>query len=242
MLKRKMDLNHLQLSRAQLQLFMDCPRCFWLQNRYGVKPPKGYPLALNIAMDQLLKAEFDEYRTSGKPHPILVENKVEAKLFGDTEKLKEWRNNFRGLRWADPKSGHTLYGAVDDVLEFPDDSLAILDYKSSGAREVTIYDSYQLQMDVYTFLLQRLGYRTAPNAYFAFFVAVKDDGFGGRLPFRAELVAVTPQPDRVHKLFKDAVTVVQSGQEPESGAECDVCRWDTEAAEVRAEGNPRHPN
>jgi hypothetical protein len=214
---------------------MDCPRCFWLQNRHGVKQPKGYPLALNIAMDQLLKAEFDEFRAAGKPHPILVENKVEATLFRDTGKLNEWRNNFRGLRWADPKSGHTLYGAVDDVLEFPDDSLAILDYKSSGAREVTIYDSYQLQMDVYTFLLQRLGYRTAPNAYFAFFVAVKDDGFNGRLPFRAELVAVTPQPDRVHKLFKDAIEIVQSHQEPESGTECDVCRWNTEAAEANAE-------
>ena len=159
-------------------------------NRHGVKPPKGYPLALNIAMDQLLKAEFDEFRAAGKRHPILVENKVEAKLFTDTEKLAEWRNNFRGLRWKDQKTGHTLFGAVDDILEFADDSLAVLDYKSSGAKEVKIYDSYQLQLDVYTFLLQRLGYRTAPKAYFAFFVAVKDDGFNGRLPFRAQLVAV----------------------------------------------------
>jgi len=236
MVKRKQDLSHLQLSRAQLQLFMDCPRCFWLQNRHGVKQPKGYPLALNIAMDQLLKAEFDEFRAAGKPHPILVEYKVDAKLFSDTQKLDEWRNNFRGLRWKDPKTGHTLFGAVDDILEFPDDSLAVLDYKSSGAKEVSIYDSYQLQMDVYTFLLQRLGYRTAPKAYFAFFVAVKDDGFKGRLPFRAELVEVTPQPEHVYKLFKDAVATAQSDQEPESGTECDVCRWGGEAVEVRAGG------
>jgi len=155
MAKRKQDLNHLQLSRAQLQLFTDCPRCFWLRNRYDVKQPKGYPLALNIAMDQLLKAEFDEFRAAGKLHPILRDNKIEARLFADTEKLTAWRNNFQGLRWRDPKSGHTLFGAIDDILEFPDDSLAILDYKSSGAREVHIYDSYQLQMDVYTFLLQR---------------------------------------------------------------------------------------
>ena len=232
--KRKLDLDHLQLSRAQLQLFIDCPRCFWLQNRHGVKQPKGYPLALNIAMDQLLKEEFDAYRVAGKSHPLLIERHVNAKLFGDMEKLAEWRNNFRGLRWKDPKTGHTLFGAVDDILEFPDDSLAVLDYKSSGAKEVNIYDSYQLQMDVYTFLLQRLGYRTAPKAYFAFFVAVKDDGFKGRLPFRAELVDVTPQPERVHKLFKDAVATVQADQEPQPGAECDVCRWDTEAAETRA--------
>lgn len=234
--KRTIDLTSLQLSRAQLQLFMDCPRCFWLQNRHGVKQPKGYPLALNIAMDQLLKAEFDGFRAAGTLPPILLEHKITAKLFRDTGKLDEWRNNFRGLRWKDPKSGHTLFGAVDDILEFPDDSLAVLDYKSSGAREAHIYDSYQLQIDVYTFLLQRLGYRTAPKGYFAFYMAVKDDGFHGRLPFRAELVAVTPQPERVYQLFKDAVALVQSDQEPASGAACEACRWGSEAVGVRTKG------
>ena len=37
------------------------------------------------------------------------------------------------LRWTDPDTGHTLFGAVDDALEFPDGSLAIIDYKSSGS-------------------------------------------------------------------------------------------------------------
>jgi len=232
MAKRKINLNQIRLSRAQLQLFTDCPRCFWLQNRHGVKQPKGYPLALNIAMDSLLKAEFDEYRQAGKLHPLLAENKVNAKLFSDMGKLGEWRNNFQGIRWTDPESGHTLFGAVDDILVFPDDSLAVLDYKSSGAREVHIYDSYQLQVDVYTFLLQQMGYKTATKAYFAFFIAVKDDGFKGRLPFRSQLAAVTPKPDGVHKLFTDAVAAVQSEQQPESGAACDVCRWDREASSV----------
>ena len=62
--------------------------------------------------------------------------------------------------------------------------------------------------------------------------AMKDDGFKGRLPFRSQLVEITPKPDRVHKLFKDAIAAVQSDQEPESGSECDVCRWDSEAAEA----------
>ena len=77
------------LSRWQLNLFTECPRCFWLQNRYGVKQPKGFPMALNIAMDQLLKAEFDAYRAVGTLPPILAEQGVQAKLFEDTEKLAE---------------------------------------------------------------------------------------------------------------------------------------------------------
>ena len=241
MVKAKTETNHVTLSRSQLDLLVKCPRCFWLQNRHGVKQPKGYPLALNIAMDHLLKKEFDEYRAAGKLPPMLVEHHIEASLLSDTGKLDEWRNNFRGLRWTDPKSGHTLYGAVDDILEFPDDSLAVLDYKSSGAKEVTLYDSYQLQMDVYTFLLQRLGYRTAPKAYFAFFIAVKDDGFNGRLPFRAQLLEVTPEPDRVHDLFKRAMALTQSEDEPEPGVACDLCRWYGQATETMNGENRSRP-
>ena len=230
MVKATTEKNHVTLSRSQLDLFTACPRCFWLRNRHGVKQPKSLPFALNNAMDGLLKAEFDEYRAAGTLPPILAECGVQATLFKDTEKLEEWRNNFRGLRWKDPKTGHTLYGAIDDLLEFPDDSLAVVDYKSSGAKEATVYPSYQLQMDVYTFLLQRLGYRTAPKAYLAFFIAVKDDGFKGRLPFRAQLLEISPEPDRVQDLFKQAVALAQSDEEPEPGAECDLCRWHAEAA------------
>jgi hypothetical protein len=215
----------LKLSRWQLDLFVNCPRCYWLLKRHGIKQPAGFPLALNTAMDGLLKAEFDEYRQRGEPHPIMTQHGLAAALFRDLAKLQEWRNNFQGLRWADPQSGHVLYGAVDDILEFPDGSLAVMDYKSSGAREIAVYPSYQLQMDVYTFLLQQLGYRTAPMAYFAFFVAVRDDGFRGRLPFRGKLVEVEARPARVAGLFQEAIAAAQSPRVPASGGECESCRW-----------------
>lgn len=224
--------RRLTLSRWQLDVFVKCPRCFWLLKRHNVQQPKGYPLALNTAIDILLKAEFDAYRAKGRPHPLLAEHRLEAKLFEDVEKLQVWRNNFQGLRWSEPESGHILYGAVDDILEFPDGALAVVDYKSSGAKEVAVYPSYQLQMDVYTFLLQRLGYRTAPKAFFAFFIAVKDDGFNGRLPFRGQLVAVDPEPERVLPLFHDAVRLAQADTAPNPGAECDQCRWFDQAAAI----------
>ncbi len=222
----------LTLSRWQLELFSQCPRCFWLLKRYGVKQPGSFPLALNTAMDMLLKAEFDEFRVKGLPHPLLTESRIGATLFRDLKQLEVWRNNRQGLRWTDPSTGHTLYGAIDDLLEFPDGTMAVLDYKSSGAAEITIYPSYQLQMDVYTFLLRQLGYRTAPNAFLAFFLAVKDDGFRGRLPFRGTMKAVSPRPERIPELFKRAVAIAHADQMPASGEACDLCRWFGEAKAV----------
>jgi len=193
--------------------------------RHNIKQPDTYPLALNNCMDALLKAEFDGCRAAGKSHPLLEEFGVSARLFPDMTKLQEWRNNFQGLRWIDPASGHTLFGAVDDILEFPDGSLAVMDYKSSGAASIHVYDSYQLQMDVYTFLLQKLGYPTAPKAFFAFFVAARDQGFQGRLPFRGTVVEVSPNPERVLPLFAQAAAQALADQMPAPGPECDLCRW-----------------
>ena len=182
------------LSRWQLNIFSECPRCFWLVNRFSIKQPKTLPFALNSAIDGLLKTEFDAHRASGTLPPVLSVLEGSARLFTDTEKLQAWRNNFRGVRWTDPASGHTLFGAVDDILEFKDGSLAVVDYKSTGSASPTIYASYQLQMDVYTYILQQLGFSMAPKSYFAFYLVVKDDGFNGRLPFREQLVEVTPAP------------------------------------------------
>ena len=228
--------RRITLSRYQLSMFTECPRCFWLQLRHGVKPPKGLPFAINNAIDRLLKAEFDVYRAAGTLHPLLAKHGITAKLFGDTTKLEAWRNNFQGLRWTDPQTGHTLFGALDDLLEFPDGSVAVIDYKASGSASATVYPSYQLQMDVYTHLLQCLGYRTAPCAYLVFFMAVKDDGFNGRLPFRGELLPVSAKPERVPALVSAAIGVAQSDQMPASGPACDVCRCARETAQVVGPG------
>lgn len=221
-----------RISRRRLGLYVDCPRCFWLEARYDIKQPQGFPMALNIAMDNLLKVEFDEFRARGEPHPLLVEHGVSARLFPDLAKLQEWRNNRKGLRWTDSLTGYTLFGAIDDLLEFPDGRLAVLDYKASGAAEAKVYPSYQLQLDVYTYLLQRMGYPTAPKAYLAYFLAVKVDGFRGRLPFKGTILEVEPQTERVGELFRDAISLLDSQRAPEPGEACEVCRWYDQADEV----------
>lgn len=65
----------------------------------------------------------------------------------------------------------------------------------------------------------------SPKAFLAFFLAVKDDGFNGRLPFRRVLLSVTPQPERVAPLFQHAIRLAQSDQLPPPGEACDCCRW-----------------
>ncbi len=205
----------------------ECPRCFWLYKHKGIPRPQGYPYTLSIAVDQLLKAEFDTFREKNLLHPVLadVESLKGAKLFPDAAQLQAWRNNFEGLRYYDQNLNAELFGAIDDILEFPDGSLAVVDYKSSGAKEITVYDDYQTQMDVYTHILEELGHKTTRKAYFVFYQVDKTNGFNGRLPFRGEVREVIADPSYIPELFSQAVALARSETPPPHHSQCQYCLW-----------------
>src|SRR3990167_347956 len=220
-----MEQEHLKLSRSSLRLFKECPKCFWLEKHEGIRRPAGYPQALANAVDLLLKSEFDEYRQKGKPHPLLKKYKIDCLLFPDINKLNSWRNTKEGLRFFDKNLNAYLFGAVDDVLQFPNGELAILDYKTTGAAQVNIYEEYQDQMNVYTFLLEKEGYRVSNKAYFAFFIADRLNGFGDRLPFRAEIHAINVNKEVVASEFEKAVSVARADSPPPHSLNCEYHVW-----------------
>lgn len=215
----------IQLSPNSLNLFLECPHCFWLEKKYGIRRPQPYPYALNIAVDQLLKEEFDVYRAKGEQHPLIAAHKIPAKLFGDQQLLNQWRNNFEGIRYYDAQIDATIFGAVDDVLEFEDGKLAPLDYKSTGSSVPNVYDRFQIQMDTYTFLLERNGYLTPRKGYLAFYIVDKKNGFEDRLPFKKEIQEIDTDPSDVYQIFKDAVALLRKVTPPPHSQECQYGQW-----------------
>lgn len=215
----------IQLSPNSLNLFLECPHCFWLEKRNGIKRPPPYPYALNSAVDALLKEEFDTYRRKKIPHPLFDNSKIKAHLFLNQKLLNQWRSNYAGIRYFDEDLKATLFGAVDDVLEFEDGKIAPLDYKSTGSKTSKIYDRFQLQMDVYTYLMERNGYKTKRKGYLAFYVVDKSKGFIDRLPFRKEIVEIETNPNEVYEIFKDAVKILKNDFPPQHNEDCQFKKW-----------------
>src|SRR3989344_5692045 len=60
-----------KLSRSKIDLFLECPRCFYVDNKLGVARPPGFPFSLNSAVDKLLKKEFDTHRAKKTAHPLM---------------------------------------------------------------------------------------------------------------------------------------------------------------------------
>ncbi|TSC75672.1 MAG: hypothetical protein G01um101430_166 [Parcubacteria group bacterium Gr01-1014_30] len=222
----------IQLSPNSLNLFLECPSCFWLEKRLGIKRPPPYPYALNTAVDILLKQEFDEYRQRQEPHPLLLENDIPALLFPNQNLLNQWRSNLNGIRYYDQKAGATLFGAVDDVLQFEGGKLAPLDYKSTGSAVAKVYDRFQLQMDIYTYLIEKNGFATLRKGYLAFYIVNKSDGFVDRLPFKKELHEIETNPDDVPALFYDAVSLLRNQTPPLHNSDCKFGQWFKEASKI----------
>lgn len=164
-----------KVSRSKIDLFVDCPRCFWLDRRLGIKRPSMPPFQLNNAVDTLLKREFDEYRQKKAPHPWMSAIGLDAIPLEDT-RLDDWRDNFVGVQFQHEPTNLIVFGAVDDVWVTSEGEVLVVDYKATAKdKEIndldppgSWHDSYRRQMEVYQWLLRKNGLKVSNTGYFVY--------------------------------------------------------------------------
>lgn len=165
--------NYFPLSRSRLESYCNCPRCFYIDRKLGVEPPGGPPFTINSAVDHLLKKEFDHYRKLGQPHPYMTQAGLSAIPYKH-ERLDEWRENFKGVRYQHSKSMFELSGAIDDLwIDTNTNELIVADYKATSKDgEVNINAdwqiSYKRQMEFYQWLLRMNGFKVSDTGYFIY--------------------------------------------------------------------------
>lgn len=216
--------KELKISPKSLSLYFECPLCFWLKKVKSIERPSPYPFQLNLEVDEVLKQEFDNYRKQGS-HPLLEANNIPAKLFSNQSLLDEWRDTNKGLRYYDKDLKATLFGVADDILDFGEGKLAPFDYKSTGKEVARVYDEFQLQMDLYTYLLEKNGYSTPRKAILAFYIIDSENPFQGKLPFRKELHVIETDPSYIEKIFKEAILFLRAKAPQEHSPECLFGQW-----------------
>lgn len=221
-----------RLSRSKLDFFLECPRCFYIDNKLGTKRP-GFPsFNLNIAVDELFKKEFDVHRAAGTPHPIMTQYKIDAVPFKH-KMMDTWRENFEGIEYHDPETNMTISGAVDDIWMNRDGKLIIVDYKSTSKEgHITeLSDSpwdqqYKRQLGVYKWLLEKNGFKVEDTGYLVYANASKDeDGFDDQLVFETTLVPVEVETDWIEPTLKQIKDCLEKDYIPENGHKCEFCPY-----------------
>ena len=126
-----------KVSRSKIELFTQCPRCFWLDVRLKITRPNSPPFNINKAIDELFKKEFDIHRAAGTQHPLQVKFKIDAKPYVHAD-IDTWRENFVGVSTVHEPTNLHVFGAVDDVWINSDDELIVVDYKATAKdKEIT---------------------------------------------------------------------------------------------------------
>ncbi len=220
-----------RLSRSKIDLFLNCPKCFYLDRRLGVGQPPGFPFNLNSAVDTLLKKEFDLYRAKGQAHPLMTAAGLNAVPFNHPQ-MNEWRDSLRGgITFAYPGTNLLLTGGVDDVWTNPDGELIIVDYKATSKADGVSLDAdwqigYKRQMEVYQWLFRKNGFKVNETGYFVYCNGLTDrDAFNSRLDFEIKLLPYTGNDAWVDNAVKELYACLQSDDMPESGEDCQFCQY-----------------
>jgi len=220
-----------KLSRSKIDLFIECPRCFYLDRRLGVARPPGYPFALNSAVDTLLKKEFDSLREKGATHTLISDYKVDARPVAH-KKLDQWRENFTGVQYTHNATNFLVFGAIDDLWQTSDGEYVVVDYKSTSKDEkITSLDKdwhigYKRQMEIYQWLLRHNDLTVSNRGYFVYCNARTDvSAFNAMLDFEITLVPYDGDDSWVEGTLMDAKACLVDDAVPHPGKECDYCAY-----------------
>lgn len=220
-----------KLSRSKLELFTECPRCFYLDRRLGVGRPPGYPFALNSAVDCLLKKEFDIHRKNGDRHPLIEKYGVDARPIPH-EELDKWRENFVGIQFLHKPTNLLITGAIDDLWINEKGEYIVVDYKSTSKdEEITELNkdwqiSYKRQMEIYQWLLRKNGLKVSDTGYFVYCNGCTDrDMFDCKLEFDLTLIPYKGDDTWIEQVIKDAHSCLNNDITPTPTSDCDYCNY-----------------
>lgn len=226
-----------KISRSKIDLFMQCPRCFWLDARLKIKRPSSPPFQINKAIDELLKKEFDSYRLKGEPHPWMVEYEIKAVPMKH-DNLDTWRYNFTGVTTLHEPTNLHIFGAIDDLWVDDEEVVYVVDYKAtSKAGEVTLdaewQNMYKRQMEVYQWLLRRNGLKVSDTGFFVYTNGRLDlDGFFNKVEFKTKIISYTGDDSWIEPTIIKMKKCLESDKIPAVGKmvmdnskDCEFCTY-----------------
>jgi len=227
----------MRLSRSKWENFLRCPFCFYIKEKHDVDPPStpGHPI--NSRVDTLLKKEFDECRINQKPHSIFKKYNLNFVPYNlDPQKLKDYRNNRKGVEAKSKKTEFILFGALDDLwLNKDTNEIVVLDYKATSNKNDPDYinssreyhKSYRRQLDFYSYILKLNNYKIFKTGYWLICNSgnTKQETFQGNLDFKITLLPYDLKTNYIEDTLVKLKECLELKNPPSSGKFCSNCIW-----------------
>jgi hypothetical protein len=225
-----------KISRSKFSNFLSCKRCFYLDRVIGLKEPSMPGWALNIAVDELLKKEFDKYRKEKKPHPIMIRNNLDFIPYQHKD-LDVWRNSLKGgVSYLDKKTNLVIHGGIDDIwFDQKEKKLVVVDYKAqSSSYPVSIKSyldsewhlNYKLQMDIYVHILRKMNFDVSDISYFYVCNGEKtNNSFKNKIDFKTTLIPYKINTSWIEPKLIEMKEVLNLDSPPNIEPTCEKCAY-----------------
>lgn len=227
-----------KLSWKQINLFLQCSCCFYKDQILKLKRPGIDPdsFSLNNAIDALWKNEIDQYRYQKKPHPLMIENNINAIPFSGNL-LYMWRDyQAGGIRALDSNTSLEIFGIIDDIWITPNQELIIVDYKVTTKHKSLVLPEIKSkwieinkkQIGFYANLLKKNGYKVHPVGYYVFNSVLHDQlFFNQRLNFETIIQPYIIDDSWIQQSLLDIKRCLDQNVVPEESVDCEYCKYVT---------------
>jgi len=227
----------MKISRTKVDLFCDCPRCFYLDVKLDIKRPPGLPFTINSAIDRLLKTEFNHFRAAATQHPLQCVLGSDVVPFSDP-RMKDWRTNTKGVQYHHAAHDTLYYGSIDDLwIDKSSGQCFVVDYKATAKKEAVTQlpdwaVGYRRQMEFYQWLLRKNGVDCSDVGYFVY---TNGDGhaesFNNQLMFDTRLITYQGDDSWVEPTLEALQSCLNGVSVPAAAEKCKWCayQWQTKS-------------
>lgn len=234
--RKAFDINSpepFMISRSKVDLFVECPRCFYFDRRRGVMRPSIPAFTLNNAVDRLMKKEFDLLRVNGQVHELVKQYKINAVPFRHQE-LATWRDDGRTYTGAFALHEDTnliISGIIDDMWQDKDGKLIVVDYKATSTSKVISLEDrwkqgYKRQLEIYQWIFRKKGFDVSDIGYFIFANAgYNRPKFDGRLEFELSIIPHKGDTTWIEPTLDNIKKCLLQDNPPKAAPECEYCAY-----------------
>ncbi|MCM8804489.1 MAG: PD-(D/E)XK nuclease family protein [Candidatus Omnitrophica bacterium] len=219
-----MEINRIGLSAHSLNIFIECPRCFYLYIKEGISRPRGPMPSIATGIDSLIKEYFNSFRKKGELPPFL-KGKVEGKLI----------LNLKKTYYYDIEENYYLWGHLDEIIQLPNGLYIPVDHKTRGSslgNNKEPHEAYKFQIGIYSLLLKKENNgKEVDFGYLIYYYPEKAlidfnaDQIKNIINFNFDVKQVKIDINKIKEVIKDAIKCLKIDKIPEIGKNCEYCKW-----------------
>lgn len=229
----------IKLSRSSVDLFLDCQKCFYLKIKHRLPRPNSPKVSLNLKVDELLKKEFDTFRSNQSQHPIMQTISGEVFPYSHPD-LEKWRHNFTGIQYKHKNLNFLLYGSVDDLwFSRKTNQVIVVDYKATSSQyppSKLRLNQYSQQLGFYNWLLKKNNIPTHDTNYILLANAhTPSTSFDNTLRFNSTLIPIPNSIDWIEPVLTDINNCLSELNPPNSNPDCKFCKYTNSVKNLTAQ-------